>query len=70
VPLPPYAPELNPVERVWLHLREQFLSHRLLDNNATLVDACCQAWNYLTQTASNPSPTIPGSERSLISSAV
>ena len=27
--LPPYAPELNPVERVWLYLRERFLSHRL-----------------------------------------
>ncbi|MGI4797288.1 MAG: transposase, partial [Janthinobacterium lividum] len=32
VPLPPYAPELNSVERVWLYLRERFLSHRLLDD--------------------------------------
>ncbi|TPG39908.1 hypothetical protein EAH89_29005 [Roseomonas nepalensis] len=48
VPLPPYAPELNPVERVWLHLRERFLSHRLLNSNAAIVDACCQAWNALT----------------------
>ena len=23
VPLPPYAPQLNPVERVWLYLRER-----------------------------------------------
>ncbi|WP_370765158.1 transposase, partial [Teichococcus vastitatis] len=23
--LPPYAPELNPVERLWLYLRERFL---------------------------------------------
>jgi putative transposase len=28
--LPPYSPELNPVERVWLFLRERHLSHRLL----------------------------------------
>ncbi|MFT8245906.1 transposase, partial [Roseomonas sp. BN140053] len=48
VPLPPYAPELNPVERVWLYLRERFLSHRLLHSNAAIVDACCQAWNALT----------------------
>ena len=48
VPLPPYAPELNPVERVWLHLRERFLSHRLINSNAAIVDACCQAWNALT----------------------
>ena len=30
VPLPAYSPELNPVERVWLYLRERFLSHRVL----------------------------------------
>jgi DDE superfamily endonuclease len=29
VPLPPHSPELNPVERVWPHLKERFLSHRL-----------------------------------------
>ena len=29
VPLPPYSPELNPVERVWLFLRERFLSLRV-----------------------------------------
>jgi hypothetical protein len=29
VPLPAYVPELKPVERVWLYLRERFLSHRL-----------------------------------------
>ena len=28
--LPPYSPELSPVERVWLYLRERFLSLRLL----------------------------------------
>ena len=48
VPLPPYAPELNPVERVWLFLRERFLSHRLLEGYDAIVDACCQAWNALT----------------------
>jgi transposase len=25
--LPPYSPELNPIERLWLHLRENCLSH-------------------------------------------
>ena len=48
VPLPPYAPELNPVERVWLYLRERFLSHRLLDDYDAIVDACCAAWIRLT----------------------
>ena len=47
VPLPPYSPELNPVERVWLHLKERFLSHRLLDDYDAIVDAACNAWNRL-----------------------
>ena len=50
VPLPPYSPELNPVERVWLYLRERYLSHRLLDDYGAIVDACCRAWNDLTKT--------------------
>jgi transposase len=48
IPLPPYAPELNPVERVWLFLRERFLSHRVLDGYDAVVEACCEAWNALT----------------------
>ena len=43
-PLPPYSPELNPVERVWLHLRERYLSLRVLDDTEAIIDACCQAW--------------------------
>ncbi len=48
LPLPPYSPELNPVERVWLFLRERFLSHRVLDGYGAIVEACCEAWNALT----------------------
>jgi DDE superfamily endonuclease len=48
VPLPPYAPELNPVERVWLYLRERFLSHRPPDGYIAIVDTCCEAWKALT----------------------
>jgi transposase len=48
VPPPPYSPELNPVERVWLHLREHLLSHRLLDGYDAIVEACCEAWNALS----------------------
>lgn len=48
VPLPAYSPELNPVERVWLYLRERFLSHRLLADYEAVVEACCRAWNALT----------------------
>ncbi len=46
--LPPYSPELNPVERVRLFLRERHLSHRLLAGYDAIVDALCTAWNALT----------------------
>jgi transposase len=49
--LPPYAPELNPVERVWLFLKERFLSHRLLDDYKAVLDAACAAWNALVAEA-------------------
>ena len=45
--LPPYSPQLNPVERVWLYLRERHLSHRLLDTHDAIVDALCRAGNAL-----------------------
>ena len=51
VPLPAYSPELNPVERVWLYLKERFLSHRLLDDYDAIVDAACNAWNKLAAEA-------------------
>jgi transposase len=48
MPLPPYSPELNPVERIWEYLKERFLSHRLLNDFDAIVDAACAAWNKLT----------------------
>jgi transposase len=46
--LPPYSPQLNPVERLWWYLRERHLSHQLLDNYNVVVDVLCRAWNALT----------------------
>ena len=45
--LPPYSPELNPVENVWQYLRQNFLSNRVFANYDAIVDACCDAWNAL-----------------------
>ncbi len=50
LPLPPYAPELNPVEQVWAYLRANFLSHRVWNSYKAIVDACCDAWNKLMST--------------------
>jgi len=45
--LPPYSPELNPVENVWQFLRGNWLSNRVFDTYDDIVDACCDAWNAL-----------------------
>ncbi len=45
--LPPYSPELNPVENVWQFLRQNYLANRVFDTYTAIVNACCQAWNAL-----------------------
>ena len=50
LPLPPYAPELNPVENVWEFLGANFLSHRVWDTYEAILDACQNAWNKLMET--------------------
>ena len=47
LPLPPYSPELNPVENIWQYLRQNYLANRVFDTYAAIVDACCAAWNAL-----------------------
>jgi transposase len=47
IQLPSYSPELNPVERIWLYLKERFLSHRLLADFDAIAEAACNAWNRL-----------------------
>ncbi len=46
-PLPPYTPELNPVERVWLYLKQRFLSLRLLNDYQAIVAAASKGWRRL-----------------------
>ncbi len=46
LPLPPYAPELNPVENVWAYLRANKLAITAFDSYEQIVDACCTAWNF------------------------
>lgn len=50
LPLPPYAPELNPVELIWQFLRQNQLSNRVFDGYDAIVEACCSAWNALIAT--------------------
>jgi putative transposase len=45
--LPPYSPELNPIERLWLYLRDNRLTHCVFRTTEEIIDTACQAWNWL-----------------------
>jgi putative transposase len=48
VPLPPYGPESDPVERVWEYLRDRRLGHRVLAGGyRAVLDAVCAVWDAL-----------------------
>lgn len=49
LPLPPYSPELNCVERVWGYLRSHYLSNRVFTDYEELFNAGCEAWCKLTE---------------------
>jgi len=49
--LPPYSPELNPVEHLWDHLRENHFSNFLFSSMSVLTNELCRA---LHQTELNP----------------
>ena len=46
--LPPYSPELNPVERLWAYMRSHFLANRVFDDYTHLLHAGAEAWQKLT----------------------
>jgi hypothetical protein len=45
--LPPYSPELNPMENVWAYLRPNKLCALVWDGYDEIVEACTTAWNWL-----------------------
>ena len=47
LPLPPRAPELNPVENVWQFMRDNWLSNHAFKAYDEILDHCCDAWNQL-----------------------
>ncbi len=47
VPLPPYSPELNAIERLWQYLRDRYLSGCVFRDAQAVIDACCRVWNAL-----------------------
>ena len=51
VALPPYSPELNPMENLWHYLRSHHWSNRAFADYAALVSAAETAWKH---SACNP----------------
>lgn len=47
--LPPYSPELMPMERVWAWMRQHHLSNRVFENEAAIDEAIVASWNSLTR---------------------
>ena len=46
VKLPPYSPELNPMENVWAYLRSNKLAISVFDTYDEILEKCAQAWNF------------------------
>jgi len=45
IKLPPYSPELNPVEQVWQWMRQNEIANRCFDGYDDIVNKCEVAWN-------------------------
>jgi transposase len=62
LPVPAYAPELNPVANVWDYLRANLLSFQIWDTYEAIRGACCAAWNAFlgNRNRAPPSPNETG----------
>ena len=46
VQLPPYSPELDPMENLWHYLRSHYWSNRIFGDYGDLCDAAEMAWRH------------------------
>ena len=46
--LPPYSPQLNPIERLWCYLKRNYLSFKLYEKMDDIIQTGSDAWNKLT----------------------
>ncbi len=52
IKLPPYSPELNPIEQVWSWLRQHYLANQNFSDYNDILDKVCLAWNQFNESAS------------------
>jgi len=46
--LPPYSPELNPIERLWNYLKSNYLSRKIFTDMEHIFDIGVLAWRKLS----------------------
>jgi transposase len=44
--LPPYSPQLNPIEKLWQYLRKHYWSNRVYADYDALRSAAIEAWQH------------------------
>ncbi len=49
LPLPPYSPEFNPIERLWHWLKDHEFSNRVYPDYEDLLDAVSDMWRELEE---------------------
>jgi transposase len=49
LPLPPYSPELNPIENLWGYLKENFLSARIYADLEEVIQVGCDVFKNLSR---------------------
>jgi transposase len=65
LPLPPYAPELNPVERLWAWLRSHQLANRVYADYDELLRETDRAWLTLDEATIKSVCACPWIERAI-----
>ena len=50
LPLPPRTPEENPIERLWMWIKERYFSNRTYRDYEVLLEEVCRMWNRLEST--------------------
>lgn len=48
--LPPYSPELNPIEQLWRQLKHKWLANRCFEDYTDIMNSVANAWRSFTQT--------------------
>jgi putative transposase len=47
--LPPYTPEMNPIEQIWKEVRQRGLRNEIFSSHNQVIDRLCQTLSSLTK---------------------